>query len=526
MNVGFRNFLILCLISVSPLLQAQPILYTLTVDQPQQHLASVQIDIPVMQQDSITLALPAWAPGRYVIYNFSKNIFGLQAKNESGKPLIVTVQDKQSWKIYCSGSETVKVRYNLFANTLDGTFSKIDSSGASINGSGVFLYQVGGKAKAVELKIQAPVRWQIVSALERYTNGNFYAANYDFLIDSPIEMGSLTIHSFNHLGKTHQLVFHREIKSHLINTFIKDLKKVITQLANIFDGQLPYQRYVFFFHLNPELEHVDGMEHLNSCRVLLRMDPDKINPNANTDPDYDNLIWLSAHEFFHLWNVKRLRPAGLGPFDYTKEVYTKSLWLVEGLTSYYAYLSLIRSGIYTQEEIFSEFSGRINRYESAAGKTRRTLEEVSQLTWLFKGNVPVYEQTNIYETTYSYYYKGIIVGLLLDLKIRQATKNRKSLDDVLRAMFQNYYSGQQESYYLPGRGYFEQDFENMAEKISGLELDGFFDTALRSTKELDYSILNAAGLALERQPDKKLNIKLLHQPNPTQRSVLKHWLNE
>jgi len=525
MKLNLQKLLVFCLISISPLLRAQTILYTLSVDQPQQHITSVQMDIPVKQQDSITLALPAWAPGRYVIYNFSKNVFELQAKNESGNSLSIIIQDKQSWKIYCSDSDTVKVRYNLFANTLDGTFSKIDSNGASINGSGVFLYQVGGKAKAVELKILAPDGWQIVSALERKTNGNFYAANYDFLIDSPIEMGNLTIHSFNHLGKTHQLVFHRKIKSHLINTFIQDLKKVITQLANIFGGQLPYQRYVFFFHLSPKLEHVDGMEHLNSCRVLLRMDPDKINPNANTDPDYDNLIWLSAHEFFHLWNVKRLRPAGLGPFDYTKEVYTKSLWLVEGLTSYYAYLSLIRSGIYTQEKIFSEFSGRINRYESAAGKTRRTLEEVSQLTWLFKGNVPEYEQTNIYETTYSYYYKGIIVGLLLDLKIRQATENRISLDDVMRSMFQKYYSGRQENYYLPGRGYSEQDFENMTEKISGLELDDFFDTALRSTKELDYTILNAAGLILERQPNKKLNIKLLHQPNPAQHLILRDWLD-
>ncbi len=525
MKLYLQNFLVFFLISISPILQAQTISYTLTIENPTQHLASVQMDIPVIQQDSITLALPAWAPGRYVIYNFSKNIFGLQAKNESGKLLNVKVLDKQSWKIYCSASDTVKVRYNVFANTLDGTYSKIDSSGASINGSGIFLYQVDGKDKAVELQIHAPAAWQIVSALECKTNGNYFTANYDFLIDSPIEMGNLTVYSFQHLGKAHDLVFHQNIKGQLISTLIQDLKKVINQLANIFDGQLPYKRYVFFYHLNPGLEHVDGMEHLNSCRVLLRMDPGKINPNANTDPEYDNLIWLSAHEFFHVWNVKRLRPVGLGPFDYSKEVYIKSLWLVEGLTSYYAYLSLIRSGIYTQEKILSEFSGRINRYESDPGKTLRTLEEVSQLTWLFKGNVPEYELTNIQKTTYSYYYKGIIVGLLLDLKIRRESEKSKSLDDVMRAMFHNYFSGQQESYYLPGRGYSEQDFEKMAEKLSGLKLDDFFDTALRSKGELDYSLLNAAGLELERKDNNHLIIEQIPNPTAKQDSVLHGWLS-
>ncbi len=521
-----KNFVLLNLLFCVPFLQAQSISYTLNIENPKQHLASVQMTIPVMQQDSITLALPAWAPGRYVIYNFSKNIFGLQAENEFGKPLAIKILDKQSWMIYCPGSDTVKVRYRLFANTLDGSFSKIDSSGASINGSGVFMYLVDGKDKSVKLKIQTPDGWQIISALESNSNGNFYAANYDRLIDSPIEMGNLAVYSFHHLDKVHRLVFHQKINKSFINTFIKDLKKIITQLANVFDGQLPYQRYVFFFHLNPNLKHTDGMEHLNSCRVLLHMNPNNIKPDANTNPDYDNLIWLSAHEYFHLWNVKRLRPAGLGPFDYSKEVYTKSLWLVEGVTSYYAYLSLIRSDIYTQDKILSEFSGRINRYEGDPGKTQRTLEEVSQLTWLFKGNIPEYEQTNIDATTYSYYYKGLIVGLLLDLKIRSETNNQKSLDDVMQATYRTFYSGQQERYYLPGSGYSEQQFEALAEKVSGLNLDAFFDTALRSTNELDYSILNAAGLTLERQADGKLKLKRLPQPSPAQDFILNGWLNK
>ncbi len=519
----FRKIFLL-IFFIGTLIQAQTIRYTLSFTEPRQHLAQVQMNIPIAGQDSIILALPAWAPGRYVIYNFSKNIFGVQASDESGQVLTVNISDKQSWKIYCPGSDTVKVRYTLFANTLDGTFSKIDSDGASINGSGVFLYLVDGKDNAVELKIRAPGGWQVVSAMARRTNGNYYAENYDFLIDSPIETGKLTLYSFRHLGKDHALVFHRKIKKPLISAFSNDLKKVITQLANVFDGKLPYRRYVFFFHLNPGLTHTDGMEHLNSCRVLLHMSPNTIKPDANSDADYDNLIWLSAHEYFHLWNVKRLRPEGLGPFDYSKEAYTKSLWLVEGLTSYYAYLSLVRGGIYTPKKLLSEFSGRINRYENAPGKNLRTLEEVSLISWLFKGNIPQYELTNINKTTYSYYYKGLIVGLLLDLKIRTETNNRKSLDDVMRAMYRKFYSGGQENYYLTGSGYSEQEFETMAEEISGIDLADFFDNAVRSTKELDYSILNTAGLLLQRRTDGRLHLIQKQNPGPLQKVILRDWL--
>ncbi len=503
---------------------AQPLKYTLAIQKPNTHCARISIKIPTQSRDSLLVAMPAWAPGRYVIYNFSQNVFDFSAENESGQTLRVRIQDKQTWKILCSSSAFVKISYSVFAHTLDGTFSFIDSSGASLNNASLFMYPVNGKHIPVELTIKMPDGWQTICALPKNRTGYYWAKNYDALADSPIESGTLFVNSFEVLGKTHRLVFHQPINQTLLETFTTDLKKVISTQAAVFGDSLPYQNYTFFFHLMPQLKHPDGMEHLNSCRVLLRMNTNKVYPNANTDPDYDNLIWLSAHEFFHTWNIKRLRPVGLGPFDYSKETYTPTLWIVEGLTSYYAYLSLIRSGIYSPEKLYSELAGRIDRYERDPGRKHRSLAEVSMLTWLFKGHVPTYAETNREQTFYSYYYKGLITGWLLDLNIRFVTKNKHSLDDVMRQMFVRFFRAPQTNYYLPGKGYTEKDFEETAARISRTDLKDFFEQAVRRVGPLDYSVLHAFGLNLKRAKD-SFEISLAPNPTPFQLQNLNNWLS-
>ncbi len=517
--------IILFLFSSIFILFAQTLKYTLDIQQPKTHCARISVEIPTHGHDSLLVAMPAWAPGRYVIYNFSQNVFDLSAKNENGRALQVQVQDKQTWKVLCSGSARVKVTYSVFAHTLDGTFSFIDSSGASLNGASLFLYPVSQKQNPVELTAKVPDHWQTVCALPKSKTGHYWAKNYDILVDSPIESGLLFVNTFNVLGKSHRLVFHHPLNETLLKTFTADLTKVISTQAAVFGDSLPYQNYTFFFHLKPDLNHPDGMEHLNSCRVLLRMDANSIYPNANTDPDYDNLIWLSAHEFFHTWNIKRLRPDGLGPFDYSKETYTPTLWIVEGLTSYYAYLSLVRSGIYTAEKLYSEFAGRISRYEHDPGRRHRSLAEVSMLTWLFKGHVPTYAETNREQTFYSYYYKGLIVGWLLDLKIRSLTNNLFSLDEVIRQMFIHFYQTPQTNYYLPGKGYTENDFEQMAAQITQTDLTNFFEQTIRQTGPLDYSVLNTLGLQLKRT-ENSFGIAPLPKRTENQRQNLNAWLTE
>ncbi len=516
--------IIFVLFSLFLFANAQPLQYSLSVSHPNTHCARVSIQLPTQDRDSLFMAMPAWAPGRYVIYNFSQNVFNLSAKDESGRNLPVRIQDKQTWKILCSGSAHISLSYSVFAHTLDGTFSFIDSSGASLNGASLFLYPVHCKNIPIELTVNTPDNWQTVCALPQNASGRFLAANYDVLVDSPIESGCLFVYPFDILGTKHRLVFHQPLHSNLIHSFISDLKKVISTQASLFGSSLPYPNYTFFFHLKKDLEHPDGMEHLNSCRVLLRMDSNTILPNANTNPDYDNLIWLSAHEFFHTWNIKRLRPKGLGPFDYSKETYTPTLWIVEGLTSYYAYLSLVRSGIYTAEKLYSELAGRISRYEHDPGRFHRSLAEVSMLTWLFKGHVPTYAETNRDQTFYSYYYKGLIVGWLLDLNIRHLTQNTHSLDDVMHRMYAHFFNSPADSYYLHGKGYSESDFEKMASQIAGVDLSPFFDQTIRQITPLDYSVLNSAGLKLDKTQH-SFRILPVAKPTESQIQTLQLWLS-
>ncbi len=515
----------LLILTTTLITRAQDIAYTLKIDEPASHKATISVHISDMKKDSLTFAIPAWAPGRYVIYNFCKNIFDLKAFDVSGNKLQMRLLDKQTWRVYCPGISQIRIKYRVYANTLDGTFSKITENGASINGAGIFIYFKDFKPAPVSLNIEKPASWNLLTALPRQKNGQLFAENYDQLIDCPIEMGQLVVHNFEYLNRDHQLLFHSGVQSQILSHFINDLKKVIREQALVFNGNLPYDRYVFFYHLDENLEHTDGMEHANSTRILLRMNINNLKPDANTDPGYDNLIWLSAHEFFHIWNIKRLRPAGLGPFDYSKETYTPSLWIVEGLTSYYAYLALVRSGIYTREKLYSEFAGRIKRYETDPGKNHRTLDNVSRLTWLFKGGIPYYEETNIDETTYSYYYKGLIIGLLLDLKIRHLTGNRISLDDVMNAMYKKFYACDTKGRYFPGKGYHTRDFERLTAQMAGTDLQAFFDRCVRQIAELDYSILNYAGLELVNSESER-HYRIVEMENSTdlQQQLRDDWL--
>ena len=496
---AFPSFLVLCLaVLIKPHFATDhSVQYQLIINQPQKHLATIQIETPVLGMDTLTISMPAWSPGRYVIYNFAQNVFDLKAFDQNGQPLKTILVDKQTWRVPVRNTRSIQISYRLFANTLDGTFSKIDLKGASINGAATFAYLKELKDRPIQLRIKAPPHWQVVCALDPQSNGPFKASGYDQLIDSPIELGRLFKYRFTVLNTSHFLIFHQPVKPKLLTHFQKDLQKIIRYFANLFGDSLPYSCYTFFFHLTPHLKHPDGMEHANACRVLLRMDLQHVEANANTDPDYDNLIWLSAHEFFHTWNVKRLRPVGLGPFDYSKEVYTPCLWIVEGWTSYYAYLSLLRTGIYTQGKFLSELSNRITRYENSPGKKYRTLTEVSILSWLFKGAVPRYAQTNIDTTTYSYYYKGLIAAFLLDILLRSKAQPASSLDELIKTMWQQFYKQGQSYYYLAGQGYTEQQIEDMIVERLGQTGKTFLSEVVHSTNALPYEIVENAGLKLQ-----------------------------
>ncbi|MGH9444374.1 MAG: PDZ domain-containing protein, partial [Terriglobia bacterium] len=232
----------------------------------------------------------------------------------------------------------------------------------------------------------------------------------------------------------------------------------------------------------------DGIEHLNSTEIIV--------PGVTGSATRSEALQLAAHEFFHTWNVKRLRPAGLGPFDYTREVYTRSLWFAEGVTTYYAYLNLYRSGIWSQPELLRHLADQIRTFQQEPGRGMMSAESSSFHAW-FYDRAPQLQQTNFVNSTISYYNKGAILGMLLDLEIRERTQGRKSLDDVLRSMYQKFYQAPAATYYLPGRGYTERDILEALNRVSGSDFTSFFERYVAGTGPLPYaSVLGAAGLKL------------------------------
>jgi len=249
-----------------------------------------------------------------------------------------------------------------------------------------------------------------------------------------------------------------------------------------------FTEYTFIFHFAPDISMGDGMEHLNSTQIMVR---------AGLAGGLDEALEDAAHEFFHLWNVKRLRPAGLGPFDYTREIYTPSLWLAEGVTSYVGYLSLLRSGCWTREQFLGRLAEEIRALEESPGRALMSAESSSLHAWYFDRS-PQMQETNFANSTISYYNKGALLGMLLDLEIQARTQGAKSLMDVLSTLYRKYYEGPPATYYGPGRGYSEQDVLAAVNEVAGSNFISFFDDYVRSTAPLPYArTLASAGLALQ-----------------------------
>ncbi|MFW9930339.1 MAG: PDZ domain-containing protein, partial [Candidatus Thorarchaeota archaeon] len=239
---------------------------------------------------------------------------------------------------------------------------------------------------------------------------------------------------------------------------------------------------------DPGLAMGDGMEHLNSTDIVVR--------GALSGDGLLQALETAAHEFFHLWNVKRLRPVGLGPFNYSREVYTRSLWFVEGITTYYAYRNLLGSGVWSRPEFLDRLAGEIRALSDEPGRKLMSAESSSFHAWFFDRS-PQMQETNFANTTISYYNKGALLGMLLDLDIRAATHGEKSLDDVMRLMYRRFYESPATSYYLHGRGYTEQDIIDAVNQVSGMDFMPFYQRYVAGTAPLPYNgLLAKAGLAL------------------------------
>ncbi|MCL5006403.1 MAG: PDZ domain-containing protein [Acidobacteria bacterium] len=465
--------------------------YNLDLARPTTHLMEVEITATRVKESSLEFAMPAWAPGRYAIYDFAKNVQEFTAQGASGQNLPWMQTDKQTWRVdtrNCGGS--VRVRYKVFGNNLSGSFSQFDASHANINGASVFMYLVGHKPNPLHLSIQAPPGWKIISGFSlSLAQNSFQIPNYDILVDTPLEISAnCSVTSFEEDGKTFRVAIHsydNEDKNR--SALIDGLKKIVhSEMAMM---PLPdFSQYTFIFHFAPDAGMGDGMEHLNSTQIIV--------PGSLSGGGLSEALEIAAHEFFHLWNVKRLRPAVLGPFDYSKEVYTKSLWFVEGVTTYYAYLNLLRCGLWTRQDFLRRMASEIQTIRYDPGRKLMSAESSSFHAWFFDRS-PQMQETNFANTTISYYDKGALLGMLLDLAIRSRTDGKKSLADVLRLMYQEFYESPPASYYLRGRGYKGRDILDAIDQVAGSNFTRFFQCYVAGTTPLPYDkIFLKAGLTL------------------------------
>ncbi len=470
--------------------------YLLRMPEPSTHLFHVTITARGLGAAPLEFQMPAWSPGRYVIYDFARNVQDVAAADGAGRPLRVTKTDKQTWRVEGSPSGDVVFKYSVYANNLSGTFSQLNDRHACVNGASVYMSVVGHKPDPIRLTIEPPEGWKVLNARSKSSDQHtFDFANYDLLIDTPTAAApNLRARSFNVDGVDYRVVVQQfGSRSSSTDRYVADVESIV-RAENALLGPPPdLDGYTFFVYFSPGEDGSDGMEHLASS-LIVRGHP------LDSGEGYEGLLWVTAHEFFHLWNVKRIRPVELGPWDYTRENYTTSLWIAEGITSYYADLFLRRAGVEADDDFFESIAEGIARYENTPAHMKTSVEQASFDTWLNFGTYPR-QRTNANRMALDYYNKGSILGLLLDLEIRGRTGGSRSLDDVFRLMWSRFYVGETAAtYYYKGKGYTGGDFLAAVNEVAGADFGPWFEKYVSGVEPLDYATAFAAvGIEIELQ---------------------------
>jgi len=503
MKILSRKLLIalaILLISSGAALAQEPplksISYRLTMSRPVSHLFEVAIivELPEQLKDKpLRFQMAKWSPGRYGVFDFAKNVQEFRANGP------VTRVDDQTWSVAPRGATTLNISYKVFGNDLSGTFSQLDSRHANYNGASIFMYVVGHKPDPVKLAIQAPAGWKIVNGrTERPGQSEWQFPNWDILIDTPTEMAPDWTHdTFDIDGKKYHVVVHSfGPEGGKRAALVKDIEKIVRAEVAMW-GAPEFEEYTFLVHFAADDRSGDGMEHLTSTQI--------IQPGALADAGvYEDTLGTASHEFFHVWNVKRLRPQELGPWDFTRPLSTRALWVAEGFTTYYGHLMLRRAGIWNDKTFLTRQAETIMRIESAQGSRLMSAEE-SSLSAPFLDRASHAQSTNLQNTTISYYPKGELIGMVMDLLLRGRTKGKVSLDDVMRDMYEEFYvKSSNDSYYLRGRGYQTEDLERVASRRAGFDLSDFFKRHVRDVEVLPYDEAFAyAGLRLVKTQAKE-----------------------
>jgi predicted metalloprotease with PDZ domain len=446
----------------------EPIRYTLRFPAPHTHYVEVEAIVPTHHQPHIELMMAVWTPGSYMLREYARHVDGVLAYTQDGTSLPVDKSCKNRWCIRTQGADPLRVTYRVYCREMTVRTNWIENGFAMLNGAPTFLTLVEDRPRPHDVQILLPDHWQTtitgLPALPDDKAHAYRAVDFDTLVDSPIVAGNPAVYTFEVDGKPHYVVNEGEGGIWDGPRALRDVEQIVRAHRDIW-GFLPYERYVFF---NMITEAGGGLEHKNSTLLMTSR------WQARVRKGYLDWLGLVSHEFFHVWNGKRLRPIELGPFDYENEIYTKSLWVVEGITSYYTELGLSRAGLCTPAEALERFSRLIERLQTTPGRLVHPLEMASYDAWIkFYRN-----DENSPNITMSYYTRGAVVALLLDAKIRRATAGAKSLDDVMRLAYTRY-AGKQ--------GFTREEWRETVQEVAGIELTEWFVSALEGTDELDYN---------------------------------------
>lgn len=479
-----------------------PIRYTIRPTSPEAHLFEVSCSVANPDPAGQCFALPAWIPGSYLIRDFARHIVSIRAE-AGGKPVRLAKIDKHTWRAAAlRKSETLTVTCEIYAWDLSVRGAHLDPTHAFFNGTSVFLSPLGHEETPCLIDIQPPrgkayADWRIATALEpahgekkaakRHGFGLYRADSYDELIDHPVEMGNFTLATFKACGVTHEVAITGRHDCDL-KRLTADLKRICEWQIRFFGEPAPMSRYVFL--VTAVGEGYGGLEHRASTALLCsRHDLPAPGMRAMTE-SYRTFLGLCSHEYFHTWNVKRIKPTSFTPYDLARENHTTLLWAFEGFTSYYDDLALLRCGAIELEDWLELTAKTISAVRRGPGRLRQTLAESSFDAWS-KYYRP---DENTPNEVVSYYAKGALVGLALDLTLRAGSKGRCSLDDVMRALWQRHGK--------TGVGVDDEDICLIAEELSGLKLQRFFADAVHGTRELPLKKLLAQfGIALSWEKD-------------------------
>lgn len=462
---------------------APEIAYTVSMTKPWTHLLEVEMRLKWAGEPSnIELKMPVWTPGSYLIREYARHVQDLSVKTASGSVMEWSKTNKNTWQIDTKGEREIVVSYRVYSNDLTVRTNELNDEHAFWNNAALLLFPKDHLEAPSTVTIKPYSNWKIATGLPKAAGqtSTFKAENFDILYDSPFEASDFKEISVDVEGKKHRIVISGE-GNYDLKQIAVDVAKIVEEGYKIF-GEFGYDDYTFIVNLRGG----GGLEHLNSTAIQWNRFGFK------PETRYRGFLGLLAHEYFHNFNVKRIRPDTLGPFDYENENYTKLLWVAEGGTEYYSNILLLRAGLISDKEFLDAKASAVEQLQARPGRFETSLEEASFDAW-----IKYYRQDeNAVNNQISYYDKGEIVNMMLDITIRKASGGTKSLDDVLRYLYNEFFK--------KNKNFTPEDFQKTAELMAGKSLDDFFAKYVRGEAEIDYNpIVGGIGLKLAvSEPDK------------------------